>query len=46
MEPRVLATRVAYCTCGRKVKFRLIATDVDDAIPIETYQCRDCDRVT
>jgi hypothetical protein len=45
MEPRVLATRTGQCTCGRKVKARTIATDVDDAIPIEIYQCAGCDRV-
>lgn len=42
---RVLATRNGHCKCGKRIRLRTIATDVEDALPIELGQCGACDRI-
>lgn len=45
MAVRILSTRKGLCHCGHRVRLRTIATDVEDALPIEVLECGHCDRI-
>lgn len=43
MSVRLLATRKGTCRCKHPLVIQLLATDVEDATPIEVACCEYCD---